>query len=83
VLQLRAVHLWSAAISKNATAVRHHRQRRTLVAHNRHILGIAGGVFVSRRVLNRVDAMTHTAQTIWQASFGRLPVAGRAMNSTG
>src|SRR5262249_11208169 len=41
------------------------------------ILGIAGGVFVSRRVLNRVDAMTHTAQTIMAGDLtGRLPVAG-------
>jgi signal transduction histidine kinase len=41
------------------------------------ILGIAGGVFVSKRVLNRVDAMTHTAQTIMAGDLsGRLPVAG-------
>jgi signal transduction histidine kinase len=41
------------------------------------ILGIAGGVFVSRRVLNRVDAMTHTAQTIMAGDLsGRLPIAG-------
>jgi signal transduction histidine kinase len=41
------------------------------------ILGIAGGVFVSKRVLNRVDAMTHTAETIMAGDLtGRLPVAG-------
>ena len=41
------------------------------------VLGIAGGVFVSRRVLNRVDAMTHTAQTIMAGDLsGRLPIAG-------
>src|SRR3989304_3455785 len=39
------------------------------------VLGIAGGAFVSRRVLNRVDAMTHTAQTIMAGDLsGRLPV---------
>jgi signal transduction histidine kinase len=41
------------------------------------ILGIAGGVFISRRVLNRVDAMTYTAQTIMAGDLtGRLPIAG-------
>ena len=41
------------------------------------ILGIAGGVFVSRRVLNRIDAMTHKAETIMAGDLsGRLPVAG-------
>jgi signal transduction histidine kinase len=41
------------------------------------ILGIAGGVFVSKRVLNRVDAMTHTAQTIMAGDLSeRLPIAG-------
>src|SRR5262245_33463552 len=41
------------------------------------VLGIAGGVFVSRRVLNRVDAMTDKAQTIMAGDLsGRLPVAG-------
>jgi signal transduction histidine kinase len=41
------------------------------------ILGIAGGVFVSKRVLNRVDAMTHTAETIMAGDLtGRLPIAG-------
>jgi signal transduction histidine kinase len=39
------------------------------------ILGIAGGVFVSRRVLRRIDAMTQTAQTIMAGNLsGRLPV---------
>jgi signal transduction histidine kinase len=41
------------------------------------VLGIAGGVFVTRRVLKRVDAMTDTTQTIMRGDLsGRLPVAG-------
>jgi signal transduction histidine kinase len=41
------------------------------------VLGLAGGFFVSRRVLSRIDAMTGTAQTIMAGDFaGRLPVAG-------
>jgi signal transduction histidine kinase len=41
------------------------------------VLGIAGGVFVSRRVLKRVDAMTDTARTIMAGNLaGRLPVTG-------
>jgi signal transduction histidine kinase len=41
------------------------------------VLGLVGGFFVSRRVLNRVDAMTDTAQTIMAGDLaGRLPVAG-------
>ncbi len=41
------------------------------------ILGLVGGFFVSRRVLNRIDAMTDTAQTIMAGDLaGRLPVAG-------
>jgi signal transduction histidine kinase len=41
------------------------------------VLGIVGGVFVSRRVLNRVDAMTGTAQTIMAGDLsGRLSVMG-------
>jgi signal transduction histidine kinase len=41
------------------------------------ILGVAGGVFVSKRVLNRVDAMTLTAQTIMAGDLSeRLPIAG-------
>jgi hypothetical protein len=41
------------------------------------VLGVAGGFFVSRRVLSRIDAMTETAQTIMAGDLaGRLPVAG-------
>jgi signal transduction histidine kinase len=41
------------------------------------ILGIAGGMFVMRRVLQRVDAMTATTQTIMAGDLsGRLPIAG-------
>jgi signal transduction histidine kinase len=41
------------------------------------VLGIAGGFFVTRRVLNRVDAMTGTTQRIMSGDLsGRLPVAG-------
>jgi len=41
------------------------------------VLGIVGGVFVSRRVLIRVDAMTDTARTIMAGNLsGRLPVTG-------
>jgi signal transduction histidine kinase len=41
------------------------------------ILGIAGGVFVTRRVLRRVDAMTETTRTIMAGDLGgRLPVDG-------
>ena len=41
------------------------------------ILGLAGGFFVSRRVLNRVEAMTDKAQTIMAGDLaGRLPIAG-------
>jgi signal transduction histidine kinase len=41
------------------------------------ILGLAGGLFVSRRVLTRVDAMTETTKTIMEGDLtGRLPVAG-------
>ena len=41
------------------------------------LLGIAGGVFVSRRVLKRVDAMTGTTQTIMAGDLsGRLSVIG-------
>jgi signal transduction histidine kinase len=41
------------------------------------VLGILGGIFVSRRVLNRVDAMTGTAQTLMAGDLsGRLPVTG-------
>lgn len=41
------------------------------------VLGLAGGFFVSRRVLSRIDAMTATAQSIMAGDLaGRLPVAG-------
>ena len=40
------------------------------------VLGIAGGFFVARRVLRRVDAMTETSRTIMAGDLsGRLPVA--------
>ena len=40
-------------------------------------LGIAGGLFVMRRVLKRVDAMTDTTQTIMRGDLAeRLPIAG-------
>jgi signal transduction histidine kinase len=41
------------------------------------LLGIAGGLFVMRRVLKRVDAMTDTTQTIMHGDLsGRLAIAG-------
>jgi signal transduction histidine kinase len=41
------------------------------------VLGLAGGFFVARRVLARVDAMTDTTRTIMAGDLsGRLPVAG-------
>jgi signal transduction histidine kinase len=41
------------------------------------VLGIAGGLFVTRRVLKRVDAMTETTRTIMDGNLtGRLPIAG-------
>jgi signal transduction histidine kinase len=41
------------------------------------VLGLVAGFFVSRRVLNRVDAMTEKAQIIMAGDLGgRLPVAG-------
>ena len=41
------------------------------------VLGLAGGLFVTRRVLRRVDAMTETTRTIINGDLsGRLPVAG-------
>jgi signal transduction histidine kinase len=41
------------------------------------VLGILGGLYVSRRVLRRVDAMTGTAKTIMAGDLsGRLPVIG-------
>ena len=41
------------------------------------VLGLAGGFFVARRVLRRVDAMTETSRTIMAGDLsGRLPIAG-------
>lgn len=41
------------------------------------VLGLAGGLFVTRRVLRRVDAMTETTRSIMDGDLGeRLPVAG-------
>src|SRR4051794_30078269 len=41
------------------------------------ILGLAGGFFVARRVLYRIDAMTETSRTIMAGDLsGRLPTAG-------
>jgi hypothetical protein len=41
------------------------------------VLGLAGGFFVTRRVLRRVDAMTETSRTIMAGDLGeRLPVDG-------
>jgi signal transduction histidine kinase len=41
------------------------------------VLGVIGGVFVSRRVLNRVEAMAGTTQTIMAGDLtGRLAVTG-------
>jgi signal transduction histidine kinase len=41
------------------------------------VLGLAGGFFVARRMLKRVDAMTETAHTIMAGNLsGRLPVSG-------
>ncbi|MFK5019503.1 HAMP domain-containing protein, partial [Klebsiella pneumoniae] len=39
------------------------------------VLGLGGGVFVARRVLTRIDAMTGTAQRIMSGDLSeRLPV---------
>ncbi len=41
------------------------------------VLGLVGGLFVTRRVLRRVDAMTETTRTIMAGDLsGRLPNAG-------
>jgi signal transduction histidine kinase len=41
------------------------------------VLGVAGGLFVTRRVLKRVDAMGATTQKIMEGDLaGRLPVSG-------
>jgi len=42
------------------------------------IIGIAGGVMVSRRILGRVDAASNTARAIMQGNMAqRIPVTGR------
>ena len=41
------------------------------------VMGLAGGFFITRRVLKRVDAMTATTQTIMTGDLtGRVPTAG-------
>ena len=41
------------------------------------ILGVGGGLFIARRVLKRIDAMTETSDRIMAGDLsGRLPVAG-------
>ncbi len=41
------------------------------------VLGVAGGIFVARRVLKRIDAMTATGERIMLGDLsGRLPVTG-------
>jgi signal transduction histidine kinase len=41
------------------------------------VLGVGGGLFVTRRVLKRVDAMSATTQKIMEGDLaGRLPVSG-------
>src|SRR5262249_56180685 len=41
------------------------------------VLGVAGGFFVTRRVLKRVDAMAETTRQIMDGDLaGRLPIAG-------
>lgn len=41
------------------------------------LLGVAGGIFVARRVLKRIDAMTATGERIMLGDLsGRLPVTG-------
>jgi len=41
------------------------------------VLGVAGGIFVTRRVLKRIDAMTATTETIMAGDLsGRLALAG-------
>jgi HAMP domain. len=48
------------------------------------VLGVAGGFFVTRRVLKRVDAMTDTTRKIMDGDLaGRLPIAGTATSLTG
>ena len=67
---------WSAAIWKNAGGCSASsptpRNGRSLVVI---VLGIGGGIFVARRVLQRIDAMTGTTQRIMAGDLsGRLPV---------
>ena len=45
------------------------------------VLGLAGGFFVARRVLRRVDAMTETTRSIMDGDLGGAP-AGRAVRTT-
>ena len=46
------------------------------------VLGLAGGFFVARRVLRRVDAMTETTRTIMEGDLGeRLQSRARTTNS--
>src|SRR5664280_199208 len=68
---------WSAAISTSASGsiivLSAGRWSVALVI----VLGLVGGLFVTRRVLRRVDAMTETTRTIMAGDLGgRLPVAG-------
>ena len=69
---------WSAAISRSASGCTTScssagRWSLAIVI----VLGLAGGFFVTRRVLARVDAMTETTRTIMDGDLaGRLPVAG-------
>ena len=69
---------WSAATSKSASALGeiYHGRRAWSVALV-IVLGLAGGFFVTRRVLKRVDAMTDDHAAIMAGDLsGRLPVAG-------
>ena len=67
---------WSAAISRNgggcSASSRRPRNWSLLVVI---VLGLGGGIFVARRVLRRIDAMTGTTQRIMAGDLtGRLPV---------
>ena len=43
------------------------------------VLGVAGGLFIARRVLKRIDAMTATSDRIMAGDLtGRIPIAGSA-----
>ena len=68
---------WSGAISRSASVCttsswRPGRWSLAIVV----VLGLAGGFFVTRRVLKRVDAMTDTTRTIMQGDLHRA-AAGR------